>query len=84
MALRECEKPFLVRAIWHDGQFTYLKSEAAGAAGALRGEGWEAGASSISGVQRHRYVVPKVLGVGLSRRWAMRACRSSSGDDSYG
>ena len=22
------EKPFFVRAIWHDGQFTYIKSDA--------------------------------------------------------
>ena len=28
MRAREVEKPFLVRSIWHDGQFTYLKSDA--------------------------------------------------------
>jgi len=27
-ALPKYEKPFLVRAIWHDGQFTYVKSDA--------------------------------------------------------
>ena len=38
-----------MRAIWHDGQFTYLKSDATRTAGALRAEGRQAGARELPG-----------------------------------
>ena len=50
----EYEKPFLVRSIWHDGQFTYIKVGRDRTAGALRGEGRQAGARSTSRCMRAR------------------------------
>ena len=47
------EKPFLVRSIWNDGQFTYIKADATRAAGALRGEGREAGLAQLPGARGH-------------------------------
>ena len=47
------EKPFLVRSIWHDGQFTYIKSDASRTAGAVRNEGRQAGARQLPGAAGH-------------------------------
>ncbi len=58
------EKPFFVRSIWHDGQFTYIKSDAPELARALRDE---ADGSELLNfqVQEGTYVVPKVLDRGV-------------------
>lgn len=57
------EKPFLVRAIWHDGQFTYIKADA-GELPAL----YEVkdGKPALLNFQVHHgtYVVPKILDEG--------------------
>ena len=57
------EKPFLVRSIWHDGQFTYIKADA-GELPAL----YEVkdGKPALLNFQVHEgtYVVPKVLDKG--------------------
>lgn len=54
------EKPFFVRAIWHDGQFTYLRADAKELPALYE---LQDGKSSIVNFQVHdgTYVVPKVL-----------------------
>lgn len=54
------EKPFLVRAIWHDGQFTYVKTEATELPALYEVKD---GTPALLNFQVHRgtYVVPKVL-----------------------
>src|SRR5439155_11383847 len=54
------DKPFLVRAIWHDGQFTYLKAEARELPALYE---IKDGAPALVNFQVHdgTYVVPKVL-----------------------
>jgi type IV secretion system protein VirB9 len=53
-------KPFLVRAIWHDGQFTYIKAEARELPALYE---IKDGAPTLVNFQVHggTYVVPKVL-----------------------
>lgn len=53
-------KPFFIRAVWHDGQFTYLKSEARELPALYE---WIDGKPSLLNFQVHdgTYVVPKVL-----------------------
>ena len=54
------EKPFYVRSIWNDGQFTYIKSDARELPTLY--EQADGGASLVNfQVQRGTYVVPKVL-----------------------
>ena len=54
------EKPFLVRAIWHDGQFTYLKTDATELPALY--EVTDGTPSLLNFQVRNRtYVVPKVL-----------------------
>jgi type IV secretion system protein VirB9 len=57
------ERPFLVRAIWHDGQFTYIKSDATELP-ALYEMADGAPALLNFQVQQGTYVVPKVLDAG--------------------
>jgi type IV secretion system protein VirB9 len=54
------EKPFFVRAIWHDGQFTYLRAEAKELPALYE---LQDGKPSIVNFQVHdgTYVVPKIL-----------------------
>jgi type IV secretion system protein VirB9 len=55
------EKPFLVRAMWHDGQFTYLKSDATELPALYE---LKDGKPAVVNFQVHNggtYVVPKVL-----------------------
>ena len=54
------EKPFLVRAIWNDGQFTYVRSEATELPAVYEVKD---GSPSLLNFQVHNgtYVVPKVL-----------------------
>ena len=54
------DKPFFVRAIWHDGQFTYLKAEARELPALYE---IKDGAPALVNFQVHdgTYVVPKVL-----------------------
>ena len=54
------ERPFLVRAIWHDGQFTYLKSDAKELPALYE---MKDGKPAIVNFQVHSgtYIVPKVL-----------------------
>ena len=54
------EKPFLVRAIWHDGQFTYLQSDATELPALYE---LKDGTPAVLNFQVHgaTYVVPKVL-----------------------
>lgn len=54
------ERPFLVRAMWHDGQFTYLKSDATELPALYE---LKDGSPAIVNFQVHSgtYVVPKVL-----------------------
>ena len=71
-----------MRAIWHDGQFTYLKSDAAELAGALRDEGRQAGRRELPGPGQRHYVVPKVLERGYlalgDARFSVRAAGAVS------
>jgi type IV secretory pathway VirB9-like protein len=57
------EKPFLVRSIWHDGQFTYIKSEATELPALYE---LKDGKPALVNFQVHNgtYVVPKVLDQG--------------------
>jgi type IV secretory pathway VirB9-like protein len=57
------EKPFLVRSIWHDGQFTYIKADAAELPVLYE---LKDGKPAILNFQVHSgtYVVPKVLDQG--------------------
>jgi type IV secretion system protein VirB9 len=54
------ERPFLVRALWNDGQFTYIKSEASELPALYEVKD---GAPELVNFQVHgdTYVVPKVL-----------------------
>jgi len=54
------ERPFLVRAMWHDGQFTYLRSDAAELPALYE---LKDGKPAVVNFQVHNgtYVVPKVL-----------------------
>lgn len=54
------ERPFLVRAIWHDGQFTYLKSDAPELPALYEVKDGKPGLVNFQ-VQQGTYIVPKVL-----------------------
>ncbi len=54
------ERPFLVRAMWHDGQFTYLQSDAAELPALYELKDGKPALVNFQ-VQRGTYVVPKVL-----------------------
>lgn len=54
------ERPFLVRAMWHDGQFTYLQSDAAELPAIYEVKEGKPALVNFQ-VQRGTYVVPKVL-----------------------
>jgi type IV secretion system protein VirB9 len=54
------EKPFLVRAIWHDGQFTYIKAEAHELPALYEMKDNEPALVNFN-VENGTYVVPKVL-----------------------
>ena len=54
------EKPFLVRSIWHDGQFTYIKSDATELPALYEMEDGKPGVVNFQ-VQNGTYVVPKVI-----------------------
>ena len=54
------EKPFLVRSIWHDGQFTYIKAEAHELPALYEMKDNEPALVNFS-VENGTYVVPKVL-----------------------
>ena len=57
------EKPFLVRSIWHDGQFTYLKSDASELPALYELKDGNPSLVNFQ-VQQGTYVVPKVLDQG--------------------
>jgi type IV secretion system protein VirB9 len=59
-ALPKYEKPFLVRSIWHDGQFTYLKSDATELPALYELADDKAALVNFQ-VRNGTYVVPKVL-----------------------
>jgi type IV secretion system protein VirB9 len=54
------EKPFLVRSMWHDGQFTYLKSDATELPALYEVKDGKPAAVNFQ-VQNGTYIVPKVL-----------------------
>ena len=54
------ERPFLVRAIWHDGQFTYLQTDAPELPALYELQDGQSALVNFQ-VQRGTYVVPKVL-----------------------
>ena len=54
------EKPFLVRSIWHDGQFTYIKSDAQELPALYEVKDGQPSLVNFH-VQSGTYVVPKVL-----------------------
>ena len=54
------ERPFLVRAMWHDGQFTYLQSDAAELPALYEVKDGKPGLVNFQ-VHRGTYIVPKVL-----------------------
>ncbi|MBI3494275.1 MAG: TrbG/VirB9 family P-type conjugative transfer protein [Acidobacteria bacterium] len=54
------EKPFLVRSIWHDGQFTYIKSDAQELPALYELKDGQPALVNFQ-VQSGTYVVPKVL-----------------------
>src|SRR5207248_375794 len=54
------EKPFLVRSIWHDGQFTYIKSDAHELPALYEMKDGQPSLVNFQ-VQNGTYVVPKVL-----------------------
>ena len=54
------ERPFLVRAIWHDGQFTYLQSDARELPALYEVKDGKPALVNFQ-VQRGTYVVPKIL-----------------------
>src|SRR5262245_29646238 len=55
------EKPFLVRAMWHDGQFTYLKSDATELPALYETKDGKAELLNFQVQSGGTYVVPKVL-----------------------
>jgi type IV secretion system protein VirB9 len=54
------ERPFLIRAMWHDGQFTYLQSDATELPALYELKDGKPAILNFQ-VQRGTYVVPKVL-----------------------
>lgn len=54
------EKPFLVRSMWHDGQFTYVKSDATELPALYELKDGEPAVVNFQ-VQNGTYIVPKVL-----------------------
>jgi type IV secretory pathway VirB9-like protein len=54
------EKPFLVRSVWHDGQFTYLKSDASELPALYEVKDGKPALLNFQ-VREGTYVVPKVL-----------------------
>src|SRR5438552_11404542 len=54
------EKPFYVRSIWHDGQFTYIKSDAHELPAIYELKDGQPSVVNFQ-VQNGTYVVPKVL-----------------------
>jgi type IV secretory pathway VirB9-like protein len=54
------EKPFLVRAIWHDGQFTYVKTDASELPALYEIKDGSASLVNFE-VRNGTYIVPKVL-----------------------
>ena len=54
------EKPFLVRSIWHDGQFTYVKSDATELPALYELKDGKPGIVNFQ-VREGTYIVPKVL-----------------------
>ena len=54
------DKPFLVRAIWNDGQFTYLQTEATELPALYEVKDGDPALVNFQ-VHEHTYVVPKVL-----------------------
>jgi type IV secretory pathway VirB9-like protein len=54
------EKPFFVRSIWHDGQFTYIKSDARELPALYELKDGEPAVVNFQ-VQQGTYVIPKVL-----------------------
>ena len=61
------EKPFLVRAMWHDGQFTYLKSDATELPALVRAEGRQASRRELPGPERRHLRRAEGPGARLSR-----------------
>jgi type IV secretory pathway VirB9-like protein len=57
------EKPFLVRSIWHDGQFTYIKADASELPALYELQDGKPSLLNFQ-VQQGTYVVPKVLDEG--------------------
>ena len=57
------EKPFLVRSIWHDGQFTYIKADASELPALYEVQDGKPSLVNFQ-VQQRTYVVPKVLDEG--------------------
>jgi len=55
------EKPFFVRAMWHDGQFTYLKSDATELPALYELKDGQPAVLNFQVRGRGTYVVPKVL-----------------------
>ena len=55
------EKPFLVRSMWHDGEFTYVKTDATELPRLYETEGRQAVDRQFPGPREGTYVVPKVL-----------------------
>ena len=72
----KCEKPFLVRSIWHDGQFTYIKSDAQELPALVRSEGRSALARQFPGAEAARTSCRRCSSVGISRS-ARTAFRSN-------
>lgn len=58
------EKPFFVRAIWHDGQFTYLKSDATELPALYEVKDGKPALLNFQVQGQGTYVVPKVLEYG--------------------
>ena len=54
------EKPFFVRSIWHDGEFTYIKSDARELPALYEVKDGQPSLVNFQ-VQQGTYVVPKVL-----------------------
>lgn len=54
------EKPFLVRSIWHDGQFTYIKSDASELPALYELKDGQPAVVNFQ-VQNGTYVIPKIL-----------------------
>ena len=54
------ERPFMVRAIWHDGQFTYIKADATELPALYEIKDGKPGLLNFQ-VQNGTYVVPKVM-----------------------